>query len=259
MANDRNATPRHAAKHAAPAPTARSAGSHAAPTRRASSEGVSAGASRVRIADRSGVEQQVRASRSTNASSLAGERRLSGANRPSYGRRTRETKTSRGPLVIIGVAALAVVLILFFLVRGCISSAANQIEPNEEVEPQEVQTTTDDVVTFQGVTFSIDTSTTPAQVVFQEADGGTSGTLFELEGTPVALMLYNGIIVVPEDLGDSWDIMAYTLGNDSLPTKVVGPDGNPITGTGDIVEATLDGAVVHVTDSTGATVDVSLV
>ena len=48
------------------------------------------------------------------------------------------------------------------------------------------------------------------------------------------------------------------LGSDALPTLVVGSDGNPVGGSGQIQSATLDGSTIHVTDSAGATVDVAL-
>ena len=254
MATNDRSTPRHAAKHAAK-PTASSTRSSRQSTRRSGTPD----SERVRISDRTNVDRQVSASRASGTRSMASELRLSGANRPSYGRRASDTKPGKGPLVVVAIAALAVLLVLFFLIRGCVTSTIQQIDSEPEAEPQQVQTTADDSVTFQGVTFSIDTGTSPAQVVFEEPDGGSSGTLFELEGTPVALILFDGTIVVPENLGGTWHVMAYTLGNDSLPTPVIGPDGNPVTGMGDIVEATLEGSVVRVTDSTGTTTDVSLV
>ena len=262
MANDdKRATPRHAAKHAAqPAATPRADARRSQPvsesTRRPQS--VSESASRVRISDRSNVERQVQASRTSGARSRAGERRLTGSNRPSYGRREESSAPSRGPLVIVAIAAIVVLAILFFLIRGCVNAIPEPTDPNETVEPQQVQTTADDIVTYQGVEFSIDTSSSPAKVVFAEPNGGATGTLFELEGTPAALILYNGVIVVPENRGGSWDVIAYVFGADSLPTQVVGADGNPITGSGDITEATLDGSVVRIVDSTGATTDVAL-
>lgn len=241
MATDDRKAPRHAAKHAAPA---------AAQT--------TATPKRVRVSDRSNVDRQLGASSSRSASRMASERRLTGSNRPSYRRQAQQTTRSPLPLIAIALAALVVIVVGIFLVRGCVNSAATQ--PDEpEVEQQQVQTTADDSVVYQGVTFSIDESTSPAQVVFQEPEGGTSGTLFELEGDPAALILYDGTIVVPENLGGTWDLMAFVMGADSLPTKVVGADGNPVTGTGDIVEATLDGTVVRITDSNGGVTEVSLV
>ena len=258
MATDDRKTPRHAAKHAAPSASSTRRAT-ATPTARQQTRATSSATpERVRISDRSNVERQLSASSASNASRMAGQRRLTGSNRPSYARQDTSTRRSPAPLIAIALAALVVIVISFFAVRACLSSPAEQPE-EEATEPQQVQTTADDVVTYQGVTFSIDESTTPAQVVFSEPDGGASGQLFVLEGTPVALILYDGVIIVPENRGGSWDIMAYVLGGDSLPTQVIGPDGSPVTGTGEIVEATLDGSVIHVTDSTGATTDVSLV
>ena len=80
-----------------------------------------------------------------------------------------------------------------------------------------------------------------------------------MSGTPVTLILYNSVIVVPENKSDgTWDVVAYTIGGDSEPVSVVDSSGNAITGTGTIASATLDGSVVHVTDSAGAATDVAL-
>ena len=66
-----------------------------------------------------------------------------------------------------------------------------------------------------------------------------------MSGTPVTLILYNSVIVVPENKSDgTWDVVAYTIGGDSEPVSVVDSSGNAITGTGTIASANR-GACLH--------------
>ena len=107
-------------------------------------------------------------------------------------------------------------------------------------------------VTFQGQSFSI------------SQDGGTysvtrdGAVVFNLEGTPTGLVLYNGSLVVPENRDGGWDVVSYMIADGSVPAYVMGAGGNAAGGSGDIQSATLDGSALKVTDSTGATTSVAL-
>ena len=190
-------------------------------------------------------------------------RRLSGRNRPEYG-----TKPQRKPanlksvlLVIAGVAGLFVILaiVAFVTFLGAQDNPQPQ-EPAASVEePQQVQTTADGSVTYQGISYSLEATGDGTYAVSASDSKGNKTQEFTVSGTPVSLILYNSVIVVPENKPDgTWDVVAYTIGGDSAPMAVADSSGNAITGTGTISTATLDGSVVHVTDSTGATTDVAL-
>lgn len=190
-------------------------------------------------------------------------RRLSGRNRPEYG-----TKPQRKPanlksvlLVIAGVVGLFVILaiVAFVTFLGAQDNPQPQ-EPAASVEePQQVQTTADGSVTYQGISYSLEATGDGTYAVIASDSKGNKTQEFTVSGTPVSLILYNSVIVVPENKPDgTWDVVAYTIGGDSAPMAVADSSGNAITGTGTISTATLDGSVVHVTDSTGATTDVAL-
>ena len=190
-------------------------------------------------------------------------RRLSGRNRPEYG-----TKPQRKPanlksvlLVIAGVVGLFVILaiVAFVTFLGAQDNPQPQ-EPAASVEePQQVQTTADGSVTYQGVSYSLEATGDGTYAVVASDSKGNKTQEFTVNGTPVSLILYNSVIVVPENKSDgTWDVVAYTIGGDSEPVAVADSSGNAVTGTGTISTATLDGSVVHVTDSTGATTDVAL-
>ena len=190
-------------------------------------------------------------------------RRLSGRNRPEYG-----TKPQRKPanlksvlLVIAGVVGLFVILaIVAFVTFLGAQDNAQKAEPAASVEePQQVQTTADGSVTYKGISYSLEATGDGTYAVIASDSKGNKTQEFTVRGTPVSLILYNSVIVVPENKSDgTWDVVAYTIGGDSAPMAVADSSGNAITGTGTISTATLDGSVVHVTDSTGATTDIAL-
>ena len=191
-------------------------------------------------------------------------RRLSGRNRPEYG-----SKPERKPanlksvlLVIAGVVGLFVILAIVagvtFLGAQDNTQSAEPAATTAE-ERQQVQTTADGSVTYQGVSYAIEATGDGTYAVVATDPQGNKTQEFTVSGTPVTLILYNSVIVVPENKSDgTWDVVAYTIGGDSEPVSVVDSSGNAITGTGTIASATLDGSVVHVTDSAGAATDVAL-
>lgn len=190
-------------------------------------------------------------------------RRLRGRNRPRYGK-----EPERKPvnpkfvlLVIAGVVGLFVILAIVAVVTFL--AAQDNPQPQEPAagveEPQQVQTTADGSVTYQGVSYSLEATGDGTYAVIASDSKGNKTQEFTVSGTPVSLILYNSVIVVPENKSDgTWDVVAYTIGGDSAPMAVADSSGNAITGRGTISTATLDGSVVHVTDSTGATTDIAL-
>ena len=190
-------------------------------------------------------------------------RRLSGLNRPEYGTKPQSKPANLKSvlLVIAGVAGLFVILaiVAFVTFLGAQDNPQPQ-EPAASVEePQQVQTTADGSVTYQGISYSLEATGDGTYAVIASDSKGNKTQEFTVSGTPVSLILYNSVIVVPENKPNgTWDVVAYTIGGDSAPMAVADSSGNAITGTGTISTATLDGSVVHVTDSTGATTDVAL-
>jgi uncharacterized protein YpmS len=156
------------------------------------------------------------------------------------------------------VALLAIVALVKFLSIPSSQDQGTDTQTDETSEPQQVQTSTDGQVSYMGVTYSIEQQDEGYAIVATDS-AGSSSVVFTISGEPVALILYNSVIVVPENLSDgTWDVIAYTLGDGSLPLQVTDSSGNPVTGQGTITSATLDGSVVHVTCSDGTTTDVAL-
>ena len=168
-------------------------------------------------------------------------------------------------VVLLAIGVLLVVALLVRLITGLLIGdresdrqqvARSDAEPTqaEQIasEQQQVEVSVGESVTFQGQSFSI------------SQDGGTysvtrdGAVVFNLEGTPTGLVLYNGSLVVPENRDGGWDVVSYMIADGSVPAYVMGADGNAAGGSGDIQSATLDGSALKVTDSTGATTSVAL-
>lgn len=168
-------------------------------------------------------------------------------------------------VVLLAIGVLLVVALLVRLITGLLTggqesdrqqAARPDAEPTqaEQIanEQQQVEVSVGESVTFQGQSFSI------------SQDGGTysvtrdGAVVFNLEGTPTGLVLYNGSLVVPENRDGGWDVVSYMIADGSVPAYVMGADGNAVGGSGDIQSATLDGSALKVTDSTGATTSVVL-
>lgn len=273
FSDEKNARPAHHASHAASGarPTARRM------RRQASGPGLASDSDRISTI-RAG--QGARVTTRQNASEAAGRARKSAERR--YAERHPEARVPQtGPrrsalnmvlLVVAAVLVLAVVFVLGTLVTSWIfptqqeepagqeqtlrpteSELQLQQEQQEHNSGQE-QVGTDGTVSYAGETYALS----------QAADGAWSlvnaagDALIALEGTPVALVRTADTLLIPENRDDGWDVVSYVIGGhlDGI-TYVVGPDGNPAGGSGDIESVELDGTTLRVTAG-GSTTDVAL-
>ncbi len=166
-------------------------------------------------------------------------------------------RTNKNIFIAVGSAVVALILV-FFLVRCATSVVTPRTEapaPSAEEQPSEAQqqeSAADGAVTLHGVSYAL------AQVDGGWAVTADGATAFELSGTPSGIIVSNGILIIPESLESGWDVLAYMPADGSLPTQVTNSDGSPVTGSGSITSAELDGANLLVTDSAGATTAVAL-
>ncbi len=177
-------------------------------------------------------------------------------------------RTRKNIFILVGGAFL--VLVLLVLVVGCVAGlfgpSQDQAEQGDQPqsawqqEQQQVTTTADDSVVYQGMTYTIEKQASGNYgVVRQDANGsGAATTVFEIEGEPRALILYNSVLVIPENRNGNWDVVSYVIADGSLPAYVMTMDGNEAGGSGSIESATLDGSNVIVKDSNGNTTSVAL-
>lgn len=184
--------------------------------------------------------------------------RMSSAGRPQVEHREVEMQSNKRVYLILGIGALAVMaLVITLLVR-----AARSVEDTGEPPVYEqVQATGDEGIEYRDVTYFI-TEQAAGKYALASTSDGFEGTavLYELEGTPVTLILYNTVFVIPENLpDDTWDLIAHPLGGGSVTQQVTDSDGKPIVGQGQISEAVLSGDEILITTASGEKYSVSLV
>lgn len=176
-------------------------------------------------------------------------------------------KPARAALVGVALAALLVMIAGFLLVRALVGQppadaggTSDSVQPEQQTAPVSVDMQTGTVdsgsIDYMDETFSMVNIEGSVAVVATDT-AGNQRTLFKLEGTPTSLLLYNGTILVPENLGDGWDVISYVVGGESQSGPIV-EDGEPVRGQGEITDARLEGSELVVADTTGASTRIAL-
>lgn len=184
--------------------------------------------------------------------------RMGSVGRPKVRQHEVAVKSNRRVFVILGVAAAIVVILLGSLVTRALLSVE---QAPEETVSEQMQSSGDEGIEYRGTTYRL-TEQDDGTHALTSTSEGSEGTavLYRLEGTPVTLILYNSVFVIPENRPDgTWDLIAYPLGGGSVAQQVTGSEGEPVTGTGEIDEARLVGDAVQVVTTTGERTNVSLV
>lgn len=184
--------------------------------------------------------------------------RMSSAGRPRVARHEVEVKSNRRVFLILGVAAAIVLVILGTLVTRALLSVE---QSQEKTVAEQAQASGEEGIEYRGTTYTL-TEQNNGKFALTSTSEGSEGkaVLYELEGKPVTLILYNTVFVIPENLSDgTWDLIAHPLGGGSVTQQVTDADGKPVTGEGEISEAKLVGDAVEVVMTSGARTKVSLV
>ena len=163
---------------------------------------------------------------------------------------------SNRTLIIMVVVALLVIVGIVFGAIHVFNSAKIASEQTAQVE--RTVAATDGSIKLRDTTYTIEKQDKGYMLIANHDAEGTKPTeLGQLNGTPAALVLYDGTILIPENLEDgTWDVAAYTIGLNW--SKLMGQDGNPQGGKGVVTDAALDGTSLRLTVD-GARVGVSLV
>lgn len=174
--------------------------------------------------------------------------------------------------ILLLVLAGVLVLVVVFFVGRCVGSALAgdpgqtdqqvvQGQGGEPSRPEDAATEQADptgAVSYQGVTYALAQQESGRMGLVATFESGEQDVLFEVEGTPAALMRHGGTLLVPENRNGGWDVVCYVIGGHSEVSYITTMDGAMVSGSGDITSAQLDGDVIHVTDSTGASTDVAV-
>lgn len=180
-----------------------------------------------------------------------GARRMSRSRRPQVASHQTQTRGSRKVFVGIAIAVVVVVAVGFVLLRGLLASGGAQ--PDEPTQVEQTQVAIDQAITYNDATYRLAQQDDGGYALTRAYGDGEATALFELTGTPVQLVLCNGALIVPENLDDGWDVIAYTLADGSVPVQVADADGNPVGGDGAITSVELDDTVLHVETDAGTT------
>lgn len=189
-------------------------------------------------------------------SGYGSEKRLSDAYRPQTKAHEPKTHANRKFVIAIIVLAAIVVGIGGYLAYNILNQPKAQ-KKTEEVEQTVVPI--DQSVRYRDATYSITKQDDGSYALVSTVKSGDGLTVLStLTGTPVNLVLYNGTLVVPENLDGSWDVVAYTIGMGTPASQVVNSDGTAVSGKGQIDSVKLDGSDLQITDDSGNTTKVAL-
>lgn len=209
------------------------------------------------ITNRETAANTVNASREMHTGTTQ-SRRLTAAARKNVRPRNERLQTNKRLFIILGVAALVVVLIVGFLVIRAVNSASRLQGDGGRVERTAVAP--GESVSYDDYSYAVQQGDDGVySFVRTLGEGGDPLALFTLEGTPVQLILCDGAYLIPENLSDgTWDVVAYTMGDGSVTSKLADADGNPVTGEGALASAALEGSELVLTDEAGSTTRVPL-
>jgi hypothetical protein len=183
--------------------------------------------------------------------------RMSSAGRPHVERHETVVQTNKKVFVMLALAAVLVVGGTGWLISRALGSMDKEETPTE-VEQTQVEPGKG--IQYHGTTYMLSKQETGVYALTSTSEGSENpATIYELKGTPVALVLYNTIFIIPENLPDgTWDLIAHPLGGGSVTQQVTDGNGQPIVRQGEISEALLSGSEVLITTTDGGSFTVSL-
>lgn len=156
-------------------------------------------------------------------------------------------------IALIIVGALVAIALMVSLVVGIFSASQTARDVSQTVEKMAVGF--NESISYRGAAYELVEGDKGYQLVERsESSDGEQVVLGDLDGTPVCLVLYDGTLLVPENLKDgNWDVMAYTIG--SGWSNLMGQDGEPCGGKGTITEGQLESTSLRlVVDGEGVSI-----
>lgn len=192
----------------------------------------------------------------TSAGNAAEQAKAHRAQIPSH---VRPTKLSGAPIVVISLVVGVFVLSALVILWRVFSAPAKDPNVVDAGRVEQTQAEPGVPVHYDGYDYAtVAASDGGYDFVRTSTSGSDPLVLFHLEGTPVGVVLFEGAFLVPENLDGSWDIVAWVMGDGSVPTKLVDADGESVVGTGSVSSAVLDGSSLLLTFADGATQSIPL-
>lgn len=180
-----------------------------------------------------------------------GQGAVSASRHPSAGLHAADEKPEemdkRTIALIVSGMAVALVLVLVFVV-GAVAAPAGGAGETQAAE--QVAVAADQSVELRGHSYSLEEQDGTYRLMeVSQSESSQPVSLGDVAGTPAGLVLYDGAVIVPQNLKDgTWDVVAYTIG--SGWSQLMDKDGKATTGKGKITNVQLDGStLVLTTDS----------
>jgi hypothetical protein len=188
----------------------------------------------------------------------AAQSRLVGAHRPHVAARKQAGVPKRALAIILVAVVVVAVAVGVLWATGANNAATSDNAATTKTDQLEDALATG--IQYDGYTYQTVMLQDGTWWFARTSDGASDPLyLFQLEGTPAALMLYGGAFIIPENLaGDTWDVMAYQLGDGSIPMKITTPEGATVGGTGVIASAAIEGTTLTLAMQDGSTQAVAL-
>lgn len=206
-----------------------------------------------RLTTRDNAEQR----RRTSSATLHNNKHLRGKARPRVKSHEVRMQVNRRLFIGIAIAVAVVITIGAFFFNSLLNNSTQQTDNSTQID--QTQVAPDQSITYNDDVYTLTTQDDGSYALsVQTQDSDQQRAIFTLDGTPVQLVLYNGAFIIPENLDGSWDIIAYTVADGSVPAQVTGTNGNPITGEGSITSVQLDGATLRITDENSSVTEVAL-
>ncbi len=159
--------------------------------------------------------------------------------------------------IVAAIGAVVIALVVFLMIRILSGPVPNSGNNNASSEVEQTTVGANESFHYRGSTYYlVETGKGYALAESRDESADKVTTLGDLNGTPVNLVLYDGAVIIPENLSNgTWDVVAYTIG--SGWSQILGQDGNAYGGTGTISEANLNGSTLHLVVD-GSPVDIPL-
>ncbi len=197
--------------------------------------------------------------RSTQSAQVSAQR-MDDEHRPNVESHQKKVRVGKAPAIIIGVVAAVVLVLVVMIAINLISGLENrgpEIQDADRIE--QTQAAPGELIQYDGYNYVLTQSSEgPWTLVRSSSTNSDPLVLFNFPGTPMGLILYNGAFIIPENLNGSWDVVAWTMGDGSVPALLANEDGSDVSGTGSLTAAALDGDTLVLTLADGSTQDVKL-
>lgn len=209
------------------------------------------------ISDRSNASQSVAAARANRHGQKSSMRLKRSAQKNMTSRETRVVMSKR-QIAIISAAVLLIAVIAGFFIMHLLNKPALQMGGSTRVE--RTQTKAENSISYDGRSYFLKKNSDGTYSLAQSTKGSSEALeLAKLPGTPAGFVLYDGALIIPENLPDgTWDIMAWTMGDGSVATQLVGSDGKPVAGRGTIKKVELKEKSLVLTDADNQTKKIPL-